>query len=205
MQMHEAVRMVFRAVIADINVIAGDKNLEELIGESFTAHGLADHGYVGEYRAFAISMLRFFLTEREGHTPETPTALSLTFGEEEIIVRPDDVLIRPDGSRMLRRVQTGHFRSAEADDVGAAAFLLAARQTFPGAEVELIHLSDQTTRPLDLSARKLQTRQNKLSGFLGDIRGGRFPAKASSRTCPGCPAFFVCGPTPLGTLKKYFD
>ncbi|MFC1347263.1 MAG: UvrD-helicase domain-containing protein [gamma proteobacterium symbiont of Clathrolucina costata] len=205
MQMHEAVRMVFQAVIADVNLIAGDKSLEGLIGEAFAAHGLADHGYVGEYRTFAISMLRFFLTEREGHTPESPTALSLTFGAEEIIIRPDDVLIRPDGSRTLRRIQTGHFRSAEADDVGAAAFLLAARQTFPSAEVELIHLSDQTARRLDLSARKLQTRQNKLSGFLEDIRGGRFPAKASSRTCPGCPAFFVCGPTPLGTLKKYFD
>jgi len=204
MQMHEAVRMVFQAVIADVNLIVGDKSLEGLIGEAFAAHGLADHGYVGEYRTFAISMLRFFLTEREGHTPETPTALSLTFGAEEIIVRPDDVLIRPDGSRTLRRIQTGHFRSAEADDVGAAAFLLAARQTFPGAEVELIHLSDQTARPIDLSARKLQTRQNKLSGFLEDIRGGRFPAKASSRTCPGCPAFFVCGPTPPGPLKKYF-
>lgn len=205
MQMHEAVRMVFQAVIADVGVISGDDDLEKQLGEAFAAHGLANHGYVGEYRAFAISMIRFFLTEREGHTPETPTALSLTFGAEEIIVRPDDVLIRPDGSRTLRRVQTGHFRSAEADDVGAAAFLLAARQTFPGAEVELIHLSDQTTRPLDLSARKLQTRQNKLSGFLEDIRGGRFPAKASSRMCPGCPAFFVCGPTPPGTLKKYFD
>ncbi|MCM8883205.1 MAG: UvrD-helicase domain-containing protein [Candidatus Thiodiazotropha sp.] len=205
MQMHEAVRMVFQAVIADVGVISGDEDLEKQLGEAFAAHGLADHGYVGEYRAFAISMIRFFLTEREGHTPETPTALSLTFGAEEIIVRPDDVLIRPDGSRTLRRVQTGHFRSAEADDVGAAAFLLAARQTFPGAEVELIHLSDQTARPLDLSARKLQTRQNKLLGFLEDIRGGRFPAKASSRTCPGCPAFFVCGPTPPGTLKKYFD
>lgn len=202
MQMHEAVRMIFQAVIADANAISGDEDMERHLVEAFAAHGLADHGYVREYRAFAISMIRYFLTAREGHTPETPTALSLTFGTEEIIVRPDDVLVRPDGSRTVRRVQTGHFRSTEADDVGAATFLLAARQTFPDAVVELIHLSDQTARPLDLSAKKLQTRQNKLSGFLADIRGGRFPAKASSRTCPGCPAFFVCGPTPPGALEK---
>jgi hypothetical protein len=204
MQMHEAVRWVFQAVVADASVITGDGDLEKHLGEAFAAHGLADHGYVREYRAFAISMIRYFLTAREGHIPEIPTALSLTFGTEEIIVRPDDVLVRPDGSRTVRRVQTGHFRSAEADDVGAAAFLLAARQTFPGAVVELIHLSDATARPLELSARKLQTRKNKLSDFLADIRAGHFPAKASSRTCPGCPAFFVCGPTPLGTLEKYF-
>jgi hypothetical protein len=197
MQMHEAVRWVFQAVVADASVITGDGDLEKHLGEAFAAHGLADHGYVREYRAFAISMIRYFLTAREGHIPEIPTALSLTFGTEEIIVRPD-------GSRTVRRVQTGHFRSAEADDVGAAAFLLAARQTFPGAVVELIHLSDATARPLELSARKLQTRKNKLSDFLADIRAGHFPAKASSRTCPGCPAFFVCGPTPLGTLEKYF-
>ena len=204
MQMHEAVRLVLQAVVTDASVIAGEEDLEKQLGEAFAAHGLADHGYVREYRAFAISMVRYFLTARKGQTPETPIALSLTYGTEEIIVRPDDVLVRPDGSRTVRRVQTGHFRSAEADDVGAAAFLLAARQTFPGAVVELIHLSDQTARPLDLSARKLQTRQNKISDFLADIRGGRFPAKASSRTCPGCPAFFVCGPTPPGALEKYF-
>ena len=29
-----------------------------------------------------------------------------------------------------------------------------------------------------------------------DIRAGVFPAEPSSRTCPGCPAFFICGPTP---------
>lgn len=167
-------------------------------------HGLADNGYVDEYRTYAVSMIRYFLAAREGHTPEPPTALSFTFGAEEIIVRPDDVLVRPDGSRTLRRVQTGHFRSAEADDVGAAAFLLAARQAFPGAVVELVHLSDQTARPLDLSAKQLKTRQERLSGFLTDIRAGQFPARASSRICPGCPAFFVCGPTPTGTLKKSF-
>ena len=204
MQMHEAVRMVFQAVVADASVISKDEDLEPHLGEAFTMHGLADNGYVVEYTTYAVSMIRYFLAAREGHTPDPPTALSFTFGAEEIVVRPDDVLVRPDGSRTLRRVQTGHFRSAEADDVGAAAFLLAARQAFPGAVVELVHLSDQTARPLDLSAKQLKTRQEKLSGFLTDIRAGQFPAKASSRTCPGCPAFFVCGPTPTGTLEKSF-
>jgi len=204
MQMHEAVRMVFQAVVADASAMSGDEDMERHLGEAFAEHGLADHGYVLEYKAYAISMIRYFLAAREGHTPEPPTALSLTFGAEEIIVRPDDVLVRPDGSRTVRRVQTGHFRSAEADDVGAATFLLAARRAFPDAEVELMHLSDQSTRPINLKAVKLRNRQERLSGFLADIRAGRFPAKASSRTCPGCPAFFVCGPTPSGTLEKKF-
>lgn len=204
MQMHEAVRTVFQAVIADARIIGGAGDLERQIANAFAAHGLADHGYVSEYKGFATSMIQYFLATRESHTPETPTALSIAFGAEEIIVRPDEILIRPDGSRTLRRVQTGHFRTAELDDVGVAAFLLAAQRAFPGASVELVHLSDQTIRPLDLTAKKLQNRQEKLSEFLGRIRAGNFPAAPSARTCPGCPAFFICGPTPAGTLRKNF-
>ena len=204
MQMHEAVRTVFQAVIADARIIGGASDLEGQIANAFAAHGLADHGYVSEYKGFATSMIQYFLAAREGHTPETPAALSIAFGAEEIIVRPDEVLVRSDGSRTLRRVQTGHFRTAEMDDVGVAAFLLAAQRAFPGASVELVHLSDQTIRPLDLTAKKLQNRQEKLAGFLGRIRAGNFPADPSARTCPGCPAFFICGPTPTGTLRKNF-
>ena len=204
MQMHEAVRTIFKAVISGASSIGGEGDLEGQIVNAFAAHGLADHGYVMEYKGFATSMIQYFLAARAGHTPEPPTALSIAFGAEEIIVRPDEILMRPDGSRTLRRVQTGHFRTSEMDDVGVAAFLLAAQRAFPGATVELVHLSDQTVRPLDLTAKKLQNRQEKLSGFLGRIRAGNFPADPSARTCPGCPAFFVCGPTPAGTLRKNF-
>ncbi|BAI96870.1 DNA helicase [Sphingobium sp. TA15] len=204
MQMHEAVRTVFQTVIADARIIGGEGDLERQIANAFAAHGLADHGYVSEYKGFATSMIQYFLAAREGHTPEAPAALSIAFGTEEIIVRPDEVLVQSDGSRTLRRVQTGHFRAAEMDDVGVAAFLLAAQRAFPGASVELVHLSDQTIRAVDLTAKKLQNRQEKLSGFLGRIRAGNFPAAPSGRTCPGCPAFFICGPTPAGTLRKNF-
>lgn len=204
MQMHEAVRTVFQAIITSDALIIGDNDLEHRIAEAFAAHGLAEHGYVNEYKTFALTMVRYFVSIREGHTPETPTALSLTFGEEQIVVRPDDVLVRSDGGRTLRRVQTGHLRSTESKDVGAAAFVLAARQVFPDAVVELVHLADQVTRPLTLSPKELRNRRDKLVGFLQDIRHGRFPAAPSAHTCPGCPAFFVCGATPSGGLPKKF-
>ena len=204
MQMHEAVRTVLQAVIADSAIISGEGDLERQIADAFGAHGLAEHGYLTEYKGFALSMVRYFLAAREGHTSEAPTALSIAFGAEEIIVRPDEVLVTSDGRRTLRRVQTGHFREAEMDDVGVAAFLLAAQRAFPGASVEIVHLSDQSVRPLDLTAKKLQNRKEKLTAFLGRIRDGSFPAAPSARTCPGCPAFFVCGPTPTGSLRKKF-
>src|SRR5262252_2352384 len=125
MRMHEAVRTVFEAIVA--GQIPLDK-LEARVGAECDAQGLAGHGYAAEYQALAASMIRFFISTRDGLTAETPVVLRLGFGDQEIIVRPDDVLVRGDGRRILRTVRTGHRRSAEADDVGAAAFLLAARQ-----------------------------------------------------------------------------
>ncbi len=68
-------------------------------------------------------MIRFFAKTREGLTPEPPAALRLAFGDHDIIVRPDEVLLEPGGKRVLRRVRTGHRRSDEGNDVGAAAFI----------------------------------------------------------------------------------
>jgi hypothetical protein len=204
MMMHEAVRTIFQAVVGDAALIVDDDDLQKRIIQACDSQGLADDGYAADYHAFALTMIRYFLSTRTGLTAEAPIALRLAFGEEEIIVQPDDVLVRPDGGRILRRVRTGHRRSGEEEDVSAAAFLLAARQAFPSAVVELVHLSDQKTRPVELTARKIETRRRKLSDFLTQIRAGRFPIEPSAWTCPGCPAFFICGPVPAGALSKKF-
>ena len=149
-------------------------------------------------------MIRFFARTRDGLTPEPPAALHLAFGEHDIVVRPDDVLLEPGGRRVLRRVRTGHRRMDEGDDVAAAAFVLASRQAFPDALVELVHLADQEVFPIGLSAKQLENRRRKLDNFLTAIRAGRFPTDPSPRTCPGCPAFFICACAPDGKLRKKF-
>ena len=202
MQMHEAVRTVIQAFINGNGPTASDKELDLRVDEAFATEGLSEHGYANDYKTVAKAMVRYFLSIREGHSSETPTYLSLTIGNERIIVRPDDILINSEGRHILRRVRTGHRRSAESDDVGAAAFILAAKQAFPDATVELVHLSDKQLYPLTFSARKLKNRQKKLADFLQNIRQGHFPASPSALTCPGCPAFFICGPTPMGPLTK---
>ena len=204
MQMHEAVRTVFKAAISGEAPITNDAELEQRVADAFAKHGMADHGYVSEYQALAVGMVRFFTSSRAGHTPEAPTALSLTFGDEQIIVQPDDVLIRPDGGRTFRRIKTGHQRSADADDVGAAAFMLAAKRAFPTAIVEIVSLSDRSAQRLDMSERVLKNRHETLAGLLKQIRAGHFYPEPSPRVCPKCPAFFVCGPTPSGVLQKKF-
>jgi hypothetical protein len=203
MHLHEAVRAVVETVIAS-DAPMTDRDLEDSTDTALASHGLGDHGYRVEFRDLALAMLRFFMSSRAQAVAEAPVALSLDFGGEEIIVRPDEVLVRPGGVRAVRRIRTGHLRSAESKDVGAAALVLAVKQAFPGAVAELVHLSDGAAYPLALSDRELNGRKDKLAKFLGDIRAGQFPAEVSSRTCPNCPAFFICGQTPGGPLQRKF-
>jgi len=201
-QMHEAVRAVVRGIVGGDDPAEGPTALEQRVDAALAAQGLEAHGYLDDYRALALGMVGYFLSSRQGHRPEAPEDIVLAFGEGRVVVRPDEVLVRPDGGRTLRRVRTGHRRSSEEKDVGTAAFVLAARRASPSAVVELVHLADQTTRPVSLSDREVKNREERMVGILDEIRRGRFPAEPSPRTCPGCPAFFICGPLPSGTLRK---
>ncbi|WP_434730757.1 UvrD-helicase domain-containing protein [Xanthomonas arboricola pv. pruni] len=201
MLMHEAIREVYRAVISQGT--ASPDQCDMLLEQAFITHGLHEHGYVEDYRAMASTMLNYFLESRAGTLVEAAAALRITFDKYEVEVRPDEVLVR-DGVRTLRRVKTGHATSQGSKDVGAAAFVLAARDAFPDAVVELVYLADATAKPLRLSDRELSNRHIKLGTILRDIRAGTFRAEASDMTCPNCPALFVCGAIPPGDLVKIF-
>lgn len=200
LQMHDAVRTLVRELVdADQPSVSG---MGDQIEQAFLVNGLAEHGYASDFKSLALDMVNFFSSIREGHMAEVCMPLAVTFGDEHIVVRPDDVLVGLDGRRTFRRVRTGHKRADEESDLGAAAFVLAARQAFPDAIVELVHLSDQTVLSIDLSVKQLENRRVKLQSSLDAIRRGAFPVKSSSRVCPSCPAFFVCGPVPSGALQK---
>ena len=201
MQMHEAIREVYRAVVA-----AGDatfSDVSDLLSSAFERNGLHDHGYVEDYREMATTMLHYFLASRSGAQVEPPTALRVTFDNHEVEVTPDEVLVR-NGIRTLRRVKTGHASSSEGKDVGAAAFVLAARAAFPDASIELVYLADAEAKPLTLTTRELSNRRDKLGEIFQGIRAGQFKTEPSDAICPNCPAFFVCGAVPPGTLEKNF-
>lgn len=208
MLMHEAVRTVLRTIIdGEVQSASNEQpDLERQIDDAFSAHNLVEHGYVDDYKVIALDMANYYLSARNAYTPEPIAEVSLSFDGGHITVRPDDMLTKEaEGSRTLRRVRTGHYRSSESDDVVAAALMLAARQEYSNAVAELVHLADQESRPLGLSDRVLQNRGKKLNDFLQYIRMGRFPTAPSTRICPNCPAFFICGPTPSGTLEKKFE
>ena len=201
MHMHEAIREVYRKIVAQGNTQIGE--WEELLSLALAAQGLHEHGYADDYHAMAITLLRYFLASRSGALIEPPTVLRIELDHHEIEVTPDDLLVR-NGKRIVRRVRTGHAPSRDGKDVGTAAFMLAVQAAFPGAEGELVYLADAESKPLTLSPKELSNRQEKLGEIFRNIRGGQFRAETSDATCPNCPAFFVCGVIPLGTVSKQF-
>lgn len=200
LKMHDAVRNVFQELVNTAPVKITD--IEDRVTQAFTVEGLTEHGYAPEFKSLAIDMVSYFASIRESHNSEATCAFTMKLGETSITIQPDDVLVHPDGRKTFRRVKTGHKRDKEESDLGAAAFVLATRQAFPDAIVELVHLSDQTVTPIDLTAKQLDNRYKKILTALDSIVKGVFPAESSSRVCPSCPAFFVCGLTPAGVLQK---
>jgi len=201
MLMHEAVRSVTQAVVAGKIDISDDTDLVGHVSRACVDQGLEECGVLAELQAAAVDMIRYFRLTRAGAQAVAPTEIRLTLDGDELIFRAEDVLVAADGTHSFRRVKTGRIRSKENSDVGAASLILAAQQHSPRTRVELVHLSDGAVTPLSLSVSVLRNHQQTLSNYLAAIRAGAFKAVPSERTCPGCPAFFVCGPVSAGTLK----
>jgi superfamily I DNA/RNA helicase len=201
MLMHEAVRSVTQAVVAGKMDISADADLEQHVARACLDHGLEDCGVLPELQAAAVDMIKFFRTSRLNGEAVAPTAIRLILDGDEIVFRAEDVLIAADGVHVFRRVSTGRMRSKDDSNVGAAALLMAAEQHGPRTRVELIHLSDNEVTPLTMTAKVLNNRRETLSKYLAAIRAGAFKAEPSERTCPGCPAFFICGPISAGVLE----
>ncbi|OHV95085.1 UvrD/REP helicase [Janthinobacterium lividum] len=200
LQMHDAVRTLYKKMVTAEVASCGEQLAAE-VEKALRDEGLGEHGYFLHYREFAVSMIQFFSESRAGFTPSEPKALRITFGADQIIVTPDDVLVALDGTVKVRKVMTGHSRTGDSETLGAAAFLTATAQAFPGATVELIYLADRKAQTITLTAKKMENRRADIQTNLGAIRNGNFPAEASLFSCPNCPALFVCGPVPTGYLQ----
>jgi hypothetical protein len=204
MLMHEAVRSVTQAVVAGKMDIAADADLERHVARACLDHGLEDCGVLPELQAAAVEMIKYFRSSRAHGQAAAPTAIQLTLDGDEIIFRAEDVLMLADGAHAFRRLKTGRMRSKEDTDVAAAALLMAAQQHGPRTRVELVHLTDSTVTPLSMKPSTMDNRRQTLSEYLSAIRAGAFYASPSERTCPSCPAFFICGPVSAGVLEIKF-
>ena len=201
MKMHAAVQHVVDWMTADIAATPGHAEIEARLTAVWDTHGPGDHGYSAEYKRIAVRLIAYFAETRAGFKRSPPEELRLIVAGGEITIRPDEVLVDGAGKTIMRRIRTGHGSSKDDDDVAAATFKIAAGNAAPGCVVELVHLSDEEIKPVEMSAKVLANRQVTAAGIVADIRAGQFPMKPS-RTCPRCPAFFICGPVPSGALTK---
>ncbi|MDA9436278.1 UvrD-helicase domain-containing protein [Bradyrhizobium sp. CCBAU 51627] len=204
LQVHESVRAVLKEIVSRGALAPVQSEVEALVDQALAARGLTAHGYATGFREMALGMLDYFVSQRAGYSPEEPRLLRLAIGTGEITIAPDDVLTRKDGRRVLRRVQTGHYREDDVDEIEAGAFALAVQQHFPGAEAQVLHLSDERTSPISIKGKPLQNKRKQLEAAISGIRAGAFAPDESQYTCPNCPAFFVCGPVPPGPFRKKF-
>ena len=103
---------------------------------------------------------------------------------------------------MFRDIRTGHRSDTLMKTKALNAFAMAVGRAAPGCRAEIVCLSDETVVPLQLKPAALAKRVSDLSAFVAGILKGRYTQRVSSRTCPNCPAFFICGPVPSGRLEK---
>lgn len=169
---------------------------------AWAAHRVSADGYAEDLRGIARRLVDYYISSRQGHASEPPSSLRLAVPGGEVVVTPDEILVGPGGTRALRRIRTGHKRSADEKGIAAAAFQLAASEAFPGCRVELIFLGDGEPTSLELKPKTLNNKRASMTEIFSNIAAGKFEPDASSFTCPRCPAFFICGPVPTGALEK---
>lgn len=203
MQLHVAVRRVIDASGPLPDKLPSVDELKAALEAAWDDHGPSDHGYGEDYKRIAWQLLRFYGDLISGITAVPVPELRLPVAGGEIVITPHHVASDA-GGIVMRQVDTGHKLSTDDDSLSVAAFHIAATSHTPGCRVELVHLSDAKVTPIALTNRVIANRRKELDDMAAALRAGRFPMK-QSLTCPRCPAFFICGPVPLGPLIKKFS
>ena len=204
MRMHEAARSVVRAVVRDGLDLSDDRQLRAAVEQACDDHGLDTPGSFAELRTIAVTLVTRFRQSRLSHRAETPASVSLSIGTDQIVFSADDVLVDAQGVRIYRRIRTGAYRKSDTENLAVATALLALAENAPGTAAEVVHLMSDQVTALGMTPRALGNRRELLETVIAGIRAGAFPAEPSQRVCPGCPAFFICGPVPAGSLQKVF-
>lgn len=195
--MHDIVRDVLAGLIRDDS----PGQAEALLDAAWRDSSLSDDEYGADYRQVAAGLVGAFIESRKGRPGEPGDHLVAVLDRADIHVRPDEILDSAHGP-IYRRVRTGHFSKTSAGAKTEAVFPLVVDSISPGAAMEVVYLGDGRIEQVPpLAPKDAGKRRDAINGFVAEILDGRFPTKESTFTCPNCPAFFVCGPIPPGSLK----
>jgi superfamily I DNA/RNA helicase len=173
----------------------GEQALEELT-RVWREKGPAKHAYEAEYWALATRLAGALVKLGGSHARKSREPIELAFENGRVVVQPDEVAER-DEKLVVRRVRTGQAREDATEGVGVALVQLAAQQRFAaqpgGVAVELVHLTDESVTPVEMTPKTLEERRRAVEGMLSSLAAGRFPAEAGRTTCARCPHLFGCG------------
>ncbi len=196
MDMHNVVQ----AAIGELCEPGGDQDAGAVFDGMWDQAPIAEHGFGEDYRQMGRGLIEAFMASRAGRAPVPAFDMPHATAGGAVHVRPDEVLTEATGARVVRRVRTGKRPSADYR-VGEEAFALAARGA--GVQPELVYLADgHEPVVLVLKETALAKKAEQIAQTLAELVAGSYPMKESERSCPSCPAFFVCGPVPPGAVEK---
>lgn len=199
MKLHVAVQEVVDELLARLDDLPDVSEIDTLLQSALETHGFSKEDK--EYEQVAQELVSYFVASKGGLTASAPDEAALPFPGGNISVTPDQLLRTEAGHALLRRVKTGHKLSTEDDSLEVAVLDIAAQSCSTSTKAQVVHLSDQKVTSVELTDRKRTNRKKKLTSVGNAIRSGQYPA-VPSVTCPRCPAYFVCGPLPVGELRR---
>ena len=168
----------------------------------WTERGPAKHGFAAEYRRLASRLITALINAGADRHFRNAEPLAIDFPNGRVIVKPNEMAELPNGTVMLRRVNTGKKRKDEYDRLDYTLYQLAGEAHFgSGFVMEALHLTDESIDTVVITAQKLRNRRANSDEMLRDIAAGLFPIEIDPVTCPRCPHFFVCGAIPEGPLS----
>ena len=91
------------------------------------------------------------------------------------------------------RFRTGRPTSSEAEkDIYAIYKTAVERASLGNGKVKIYYLSTGDIEEVNMTKRKVATRQGYYEAAMKGILAGQFPPSVDDWTCPRCPHYFIC-------------
>ncbi len=178
-------------------------DVESAFEKIWTERGPTTHAFADDYRKLASQLIASLVKSGANRRFRNSEPLAIDFPNGRVIVKPHEFAELPNGTVMLRKVNTGKKRTDEYDRLDYTLYQLAGQSHFGvGFVLEALHLTDHTVETVTITAQKLQNRKATSDAMLKSISNGFFPTETDAVTCPRCPHFFVCNAIPKGPLTR---
>ena len=173
-----------------VNLSAGLSRLHA----DWKKRGPVGHGFEVYYRRAAEKMVEVLCKAIAAEKGTYASAEWLVpVGNRRVSIRPDRVLVTPDGVVHVQRIRTGRKTKSEPEDPIYALLRRGAEIHHPGKclSVETFYLSTSDIVPV--AGKNVDKHLGEYADAINSIENGNFQPDPSQRKCPNCAAYFTCG------------